>query len=327
MVAAVGAVQLSIQPASGSAQAVVSSFVVAFAALGALALACPRSVPDRLIGVAVISGTLAIPAGMLARGLGSVDRSDNAMLYLIPVVYGAYFFRRQWSAIVVLLASGSYGMVLTRLGAAGATGRWVTSSVALASVAGVVNALKYRDAERLGKVQDEAVSDALTGLANRRALEDEGPRRLADGKPSSLLLIDVDLFKQINDSLGHEIGDSVLARTAAVLAAAKGSDGMAVRLGGDEFVLLLPGCRPQSATAIADCVRRQVREATPGSGAEASVSIGVASSDGAAKLTELLRAADTALYRAKRSGRDTVRFAWVDSEVPAAPAPTPVKVR
>ncbi|GAC1477876.1 MAG: hypothetical protein NVS1B12_13690 [Acidimicrobiales bacterium] len=332
VVAAAGMAQVAMQPPRPSARALLFTLIGVYALLGVLGLTRPTTIPDSIVALAVVGGTLAIPAGMLAKGAPSIESTDNAMLFLIPVVYGAYFFGRRWSLIVVLLACSSYGAVLVHLQAAQGPTRWLTSSAALGAVAGVVNALKSRDAERLGEMQDQAVSDPLTGLANRRALEHQGPRLLEAGGPSSLLLLDIDWFKEINDTFGHAVGDDVLVRTARALTAAVRGRGMAVRLGGDEFVLLLPGCRPQTGTAIADSIRRQVRDATVAGGTEVSVSIGVAASDGAVKLSELLRAADTALYRAKRSGRDTVRFAWVDSEISrpgpvAAAEPVPERRR
>ena len=322
-IAVIGVAQVAIQPPPSSAVPLLYALIALYGVLGLIGLTSPEKIPDPVIAAAVLGGTLAIAAGMLAKGASSVDQTDNAMLFLIPVVYGAYFFSRRWSLIVVLLSSVSYGVVLTRVDAVQGLMRWLTSSVALGAVAGVVNALKSRDAERFGEVQDQAVSDPLTGLANRRALEHAGPGLIASGGASSLLLIDVDWFKEVNDTLGHDVGDEVLIRAARVLAAEARPPSMAVRLGGDEFVLLLADCRPQTATAIADAIRRGVKTESAACGAEVSVSIGVAASDGAAKLSELLRAADTALYRAKGSGRDTVRFAWVDSEMPA-PARPPV---
>ena len=321
VVASAGMAQVAMQPPPDRARPVIYALIGLYTVLGAVGLMRPTAVPDPVVGLAVLGGTLAIPAGMLAKGTSSINSTDNAMLFLIPVVYGAYFFSRRWSLIIVLMASGSYGAVLSHLNIAQAPNRWLTSSAALGAVAGVVNALKARDAERFGEMHDQAVSDPLTGLANRRALEHQGPDLLEAGGASSLLLLDIDWFKEINDTFGHAVGDDVLVRTARALTSAVRGRGMAVRLGGDEFVLLLPGCRPQTGTAIADSIRRQLRDAPVAAGTQVSVSIGVAASDGAAKLTELLRAADTALYRAKRSGRDTVRFAWVDSEVPLAVKP------
>ena len=193
-IAVLGVAQVALQPPPASAVPLIYALIAVYGILGLIGLTSPAKIPDPVIAAAVLGGTLAIAAGMLAKGPSSVDQTDNAMLFLIPVVYGAYFFARRWSLIVVLLSSVSYGMVLTRVDAVQGLMRWLTSSVALGAVAGVVHALKSRDAERFGEVQDQAVSDPLTGLANRRALEHGGPALIASGGASSLLLIDVDWF-------------------------------------------------------------------------------------------------------------------------------------
>ncbi len=173
-----------------------------------------------------------------------------------------------------------------------------------------------------------SVRDGLTGLFNRRhfdgALETELRRAARDKKPISLLMIDVDKFKGLNDSYGHQRGDYCLREVARVLESHphRGYDVVA-RYGGEEFVLLLPGADSLAALAIADSIRRAVLEmGMENKGSTevdvVTVSIGVSchhsnASDGP---EQLVREADQALYAAKRSGRNRVKlFAqWQESD-------------
>ena len=170
-------------------------------------------------------------------------------------------------------------------------------------------ALSLRNAELLGEVERLATRDSLTGLANRRLFDESVQREAARsarlGAPLSLLVLDVDHFKQVNDTYGHQTGDDVLREVAdALVANTKGFD-VAARYGGDEFVVLLPGCRHDDAIAVAQRARAAIAREV--GGAPVSISVGVATMpDNACDAERLLAAADAALYDAKRTGRDRV---------------------
>lgn len=151
-----------------------------------------------------------------------------------------------------------------------------------------------------------AYVDALTGLASRLAYERHLQRvRRDDDASVAVLLVDVDLFKQVNDTYGHQTGDQVLRRIGSVLLASVRPDDLAARVGGDEFVLLLHGCSAEQAASRADLILREVdavpwEEVAPG--LRASVSIGAAA--GRADLIDaLIEHADHQMYAAK--GRRT----------------------
>ncbi|MDQ3676838.1 MAG: sensor domain-containing diguanylate cyclase [Actinomycetota bacterium] len=173
----------------------------------------------------------------------------------------------------------------------------------LASVA-VVNAEVH---ERLAA---QALTDPLTELANRRAfdkrLEEETERAHRHTRALSVVLVDVDRFKTINDRFGHASGDKVLVNLADKLRSAKRTGDLLARIGGDEMALILPDCRPEKATHVA---RRMLASVAGGSMAQRH---GVTLSAGVAGLTvgqtadDLLRCADQALYRAKDDGRNQV---------------------
>lgn len=162
-----------------------------------------------------------------------------------------------------------------------------------------------------------ARTDALTKLANRRWFDEEMSRKWAwavrNGRPMSLLMIDVDHFKLFNDTYGHQAGDLALTAIAAVIdAAIRRPDDLAARYGGEEFAVLLPDTDRQGATGIAEAISEQVRalQIDHITGPKAvTISIGVAAAQprsSMAKAALLIRDADAALYRAKHEGRNTV---------------------
>jgi diguanylate cyclase (GGDEF)-like protein len=153
-----------------------------------------------------------------------------------------------------------------------------------------------------------ATVDELTGLRNRRWLDDAFDRQLAravrTGQPMSVMMIDVDHFKQLNDEQGHAYGDAVLRRVAQTLAGGLRPQDLAARYGGEEFAVLLPGIGQENAVAIAERLREAVQADGNAAGQPVTVSIGIASRSGDQPLTALLERADEALYRAKNAGRN-----------------------
>jgi len=165
--------------------------------------------------------------------------------------------------------------------------------------------------DRERRLVEQAITDPLTGAYNRRHLEfclDQAvARRARTAEPASLLLIDVDYFKRINDTWGHAQGDAALKRLVALVAARRRRLDVLFRLGGEEFVLLLPGTRYIGALAVAEGLRASVAAAAllP-DGAQLSISVGVSELAAGQSAPRWLEDADTALYRAKRSGRNRV---------------------
>jgi diguanylate cyclase (GGDEF)-like protein len=156
-----------------------------------------------------------------------------------------------------------------------------------------------------------ATRDAVTGARNRRSFDEEGAALIAacreSGADLALLALDIDHFKRVNDTFGHDVGDAVLREfVQRILQASKRRDGL-YRTGGEEFAMLLPHSDIDAAAAFAEVLRRQF-EATPFSGAgRLTASFGVAVLLPGDTLETLVKRADRALYEAKGSGRNQVR--------------------
>jgi diguanylate cyclase (GGDEF)-like protein len=185
--------------------------------------------------------------------------------------------RSRWSAGIVAATMG--GVLL---------GRFIERHRAMASAAAI------------------ALTDPLTGLANRRAWEEELRREVARARRNSqrlaLVMLDLDHFKQLNDTQGHQAGDTVLAEAAASWRTAVRTTDFLARYGGDEFAMLLPDCPDEYGETVLERVRTAI---PPGF----TCSAGIAYWNGNETAESLLARADAALYEAKRSGRNTAVIA------------------
>jgi diguanylate cyclase (GGDEF)-like protein len=180
------------------------------------------------------------------------------------------------------------------------------ASLAAHAVVALENARLHRMVER------QALVDGLTGLANRRgsadALQTESARAGRLGTPLSVVLADLDGFKGVNDAHGHRVGDEVLRAFADVLRETLRDSDVAGRWGGEEFLLLLPGADEDGAVQLADRIRAALSSRTIPAAPDLRVtaSFGVAERGSGSDTEQLVAAADEALYRAKRAGRDRI---------------------
>jgi diguanylate cyclase (GGDEF)-like protein len=180
--------------------------------------------------------------------------------------------------------------------------------------------------ETHGQLLQESQTDYLTGLGNRRWFFEEGARIIRSSgasQPVSLLAIDLDHFKKINDRYGHETGDRVLKSFADIARRVLGRDAVLARIGGEEFAVLLPACDSLRAKEAGEAVVKSFCETVTlggnGAGVQATVSIGLAQSGSEAlSLSDLLAAADQALYRAKSLGGNRIELAHADVRSAAA---------
>jgi diguanylate cyclase (GGDEF)-like protein len=191
--------------------------------------------------------------------------------------------------------------------------------ISLAALLGAL-VLIWSRSERMRELQREASQDPLTGLKNRRRFEEDLRRELArsrrDGTSGALMTLDLDNFKQVNDTLGHPIGDRVIEEIAGVLGGRTRETDVLARIGGDEFAIVLPNCDEEEAQQVGETIATAVREHVPQPPEvpQITVSVGIAmfGVGTEAGIESLIAEADTAMYAAKASGRDGVRLAgWL----------------
>ena len=282
-------------------------------ALGAGALAfgaaCGIAACERLLNRFDGLVALVLIAGLVAATDG--EQSIYRPLFLLLLLYAALLYDgARLLATGVLLAAVSLGPVLAGGMAAASLAVLLVEVPVWALIAGIVHTLVQR-------TRSMAQTDGLTGLRNHvtfwTMLHAEHGRMVRYGSHYSVLLIDLDHFKQLNDTHGHRIGDEVLRGIGALLRRCARSTDVVARYGGEEFALLLTETTRDEAITVAERIRAELRATALR--VAVTVSIGVAASrDGfAASPEEIVNAADAALYRAKRAGRDHVAVALPES--------------
>jgi diguanylate cyclase (GGDEF)-like protein len=257
-----------------------------------------------------------------AFGVATVAILDSGMnspvlvLLFLPLIYGTLMFTPRAATLCGVAAMVSLAMVaLTDRNHATYPGRsfLLFCAVAGASALTVTAAINRTHIEEHGaKLQtalaELAAVDELTGCAVRRVLnqrmDEEIARSIRSRSPLSLLMVDVDQFKTINDTYGHVVGDHVLASIGSTLLNVGRAFDLVSRIGGDEFAVLLPDTDISDASKMAERVREQLATAVE---VPVTLSIGVSGLDRATPTAEhLLDNADFALYQVKRAGRDAV---------------------
>jgi diguanylate cyclase (GGDEF)-like protein len=243
----------------------------------------------------------ALPAGSASAGT-----ADAALARLL----------NDGAELVVPLDAGAERMAVLVLGPRINKQPYADSEHELASTLAFAAAIALKNSELVEQLQSMATTDELTGLYNRRALEDrlaaEISRSLRHQLHTSVLLLDLDRFKMINDTLGHAAGDRLLKLLADVLKQQCRALDVVGRLGGDEFLVILPMTAPAEARIYVGRVEESLREIQrlhPEFGS-CTLSIGISESPRhGTTVSSVLAAADGALYKAKRSGRDSVEVA------------------
>ena len=216
------------------------------------------------------------------------------------------------SLLIIPLVAGDHRLGIIDLWRAGLDA-FSEEDLERGALLGLVIAAAWRNAQAFSAIEHRALTDSLTGLYNRRWWGDMAPRLLAQTRRSGagigVLLMDLDHFKLVNDSVGHAAGDSVLRAVAAALQRAIREGDYAVRYGGEEFLVILPGCDPQGARKAAGAVHAALAALVqpnlkPGL---ITASIGVAAfPEHGQDLDEVAHAADQAMYDAKREGGDRI---------------------
>jgi diguanylate cyclase (GGDEF)-like protein len=254
------------------------------------------------LGGAVI-GYVLFPRGIAVAGL---------LLYIAMVIAGA-----------VMIDRGDFeGTVLGPVARTvhldrGAIVRGAISTLAMFGLTfSIITYVIERWRDREARFERLATTDPLTGVANRRLLFDQAKRELARTRryssPTSLIIVDLDHFKAINDRHGHLVGDHALVHAATVLAAAIRDADMIARYGGEEFGILLPMTDLDGAYEVAERCRQRLADRpwkSEGGDVHITASLGVATTNGHGDVDDLLRRADDALLRAKHKGRNRIERA------------------
>ncbi|HEX6558371.1 MAG TPA: GGDEF domain-containing protein, partial [Longimicrobiales bacterium] len=253
-------------------------------------------------------------SALAARAAATLVRQPGSLGKLPVVVGGERFERKPKSMVAVPLKVANDVVAVITAWAHGEISRHVVQDLeTLAPYA----ALQLRHAREFGVMRTRAERDALTGLANRRAFEEhfggEAGRYERYQRPFSMVMLDIDHFKSVNDRYGHEAGDHILQQVAKVVASSLRNVDFAARLGGEEFVVLLPETDITKGIEIAERIRHRVEELNPswrGQVIPVRISAGVSAVPGCVRFpNELVRSADAALYASKHAGRNRVTAA------------------
>ena len=292
---------LAFLPSLGSAIGYLLGTQVLFGLPPALVL-----VATVLCGVALLGGTAhrgAIRVFLSRTISGSFARKQILVATVAPIALAVFYARFLPEGAQPLALAETVGTIIVIA--------WIT--IGATALVGRRLDIKRHRAE--AELRNMARHDALTGLLNRRSMNISMPQRhaeaRAEGQPITLMMCDLDHFKNLNDEHGHAVGDEVLRRTAQRVHAAVRDSDLVFRYGGEEIAVLLE-CGPGDAVRIAEKIREAVKSRGRRAGDEGyppvTISIGAATSEHAkTELKELLAAADQALYTAKDAGRDCVR--------------------
>jgi diguanylate cyclase (GGDEF)-like protein len=276
--------------------------------LAILLLALYDRLPGWVLQAAPAIGTVLVS---LAIYFGGDVAAAGYAAYLFWVALAAcYFLRPAIAAAHLILACAGFGVALLADGDVPVAGLvWVLVSGSLLVTGGVTIALRNQVRERFDQLASAARTDSLTGLANRRELENrfaaELERSTRTGRPLSILVLDLDWFKEFNDRFGHSAGDVALTQLADALRRATRTSDVVARLGGEEFAVLAPETDEGEGFQLAERLRAEVKAAFAREPERTTISCGVASFPVHGITSgELLHAADRALYEAKEAGRD-----------------------
>ena len=284
-----------------------------------------ETLPSWALQGSTLIGTVLITACIYFSGeRQGAPATDNEMLYLWVAIYSAYFFTLRQATVQIVWVAIAYWVVLAVSAdqSVFAT-RWAETVGTLALATVLVQALRNRISELVGRLADAARTDPLTGLRNRRGFEEtfgtEVERARRHDRPLSVIVGDLDHFKQVNDRLGHPAGDAALVRVGELLRSGRRQIDPVARTGGEEFALILPEASEQDAYLVAERLREAVKRVFSRRPVPLTMSLGVATfPDHGVTADALLAAADRALYAAKQLGRN--RAVVYSDEVTAAGA-------
>jgi diguanylate cyclase (GGDEF)-like protein len=275
--------------------------------LAALMLWRARTLPVRTLPFALAWGSTLITA---VAYFSAESPSPLVFFYLWVFLYSAYFFTPAEMAAQILYVGLAYGaLLISKPPASGIPAWWLVGMGTLLVAAILIRSMRERAELLIARLYDAARTDPLTRLSNRRgfreALDLELVRARRGETRMTVLVGDVDRFKEVNDRSGHHVGDATLQRLARLLEHGKREIDLVARVGGEEFALILPDTDDHGAYILAERLRHELCEEFARDTVPVTISFGVASYPQHGETAgSLLRAADEALYAAKQSGRN-----------------------
>jgi diguanylate cyclase (GGDEF)-like protein/putative nucleotidyltransferase with HDIG domain len=272
-----------------------------------------RKLPGWALQLFLACGTVLIEWVIYGTGESA---STYTVFYFWIAIYAFQFFTTLQAIGQVAFVFMSYGIILGLFDDPTSPGglRWALTTTALVVAGAMIGLLKTSNANLVAEVTEAARSDALTGLLNRRGFDErfaiEIARARRQGERLSLLIGDLDRFKELNDAWGHQEGDVALRVVGETIMETARATDAAARIGGEEFAILLPDTDEQGAYLAAERLRAAVQKGCASLPNGLTISVGVATFPQHGREGDsLMRAADAAVYMAKQLGRDrTVLF-------------------
>jgi diguanylate cyclase (GGDEF)-like protein len=321
--ALVSGISLLVPTSGNRSEAVLAATSLFALLLGSLFFVTYRRTPMWAFQAATALGSVAIALATLGGSDGA--EGGYAVFFVWVVLLSFLFFDVRAAILQSVFAATAYAVVLIAKDADFAFNYVFGLIAVLGAAGGVVGFMRVRLETLSATLAGEASTDALTGVANRRGFDQRFEIELARvarlGRSLSVIVCDLDRFKEVNDELGHEQGDDVLRRVAERITSSLRSIDAVARIGGEEFAMLLPESTPMEAFVVAERIRKGVMEEFADFPVPLTASCGVATTeavgveprtDGRFRIGDgnavdgaaLLRAADEAMYRAKQAGRN-----------------------
>jgi diguanylate cyclase (GGDEF)-like protein len=300
-------------PAAEGSEAAIFAMAAIAGLVGAYMLIRRPDLSDHAIGATAVLG-IALITIATHEGGASGGTADNEVLYLWVCLYAFYFLPLPYALVQLGFVGGAYGWLLTeQVGSVNeeAITRFLVTMTTLVTAGIVISKLRTSLYRTMDDLSQQARHDGLTGVLNRSALEErvdvERARSLREGSSISLLAVDIDGFKALNDAHGHSTGDEVLRGLASALSRRTREMDAVGRVGGDEFAVLVPGAGQDEAQIVANDLIGAISDKLGTPERKVTVSIGVASATAPVpSYDELWRAADAAMYAGKRAGGNRV---------------------
>lgn len=302
------------------------------ACTGLMCLVLVAELADRfwwksLIQATILASNLLISVAVGGLVLHAGEAFETEMFYLLPLLVAAHFHGPRFVyasiafTVVGYFAAQAGGALLPGADVTGilsqAVARALPVGTALGCVALLVHRLRQRDLAHREYLENLALTDPLTGLLNRRGLREAIESHSVEAGACTMMMVDLDHFKRINDREGHEVGDSVLTSVAAILRTSMRDSDLAIRMGGEEFLLLLVDRSVTEGTTLSEELSADLQK-IPAAESVVRASYGITDWGQGEAFSDALRRADIAVYSAKARGRNQ---ACVQPSPDAVPVP------